>query len=221
MQRISKMILKLTTLSSTCFINGQRFKIFNMTFFEKIGATFLDMVDTIAIALVVFLLVYMVFLQPHQVNGQSMVPNFQNEQYLLTDKISYDFREPERGEVVVFHAPVQANCVEGTGCDFIKRIVGLPGETVEVKSNAIWINGQQLEENYIPKEYDILPGAATINKAVVLGPNEYFVAGDNRPYSSDSRVWGAVKKDEIIGLVFFRYWPPQDAGMIGKAEYQF
>lgn len=190
-----------------------------MNLLQKIGATFLDMIDTMAIALSIFLVVYLFFLQPHQVNGQSMVPNFQNAEYLLTDKITYKFREPERGEVVVFHAPPKANCVEGTGCDFIKRVLGLPGETVEVRDNAIWINGQKLEEDYVPADFVILPGAATANRVLTLGPSEYFVVGDNRPYSSDSRVWGAITKDEIVGRVFFRYWPPKAMGVITKADY--
>src|SRR3989304_9507849 len=101
--------------------------------FRAIGEFFLDTIETVVIALSIFLVVYLFFMQPHQVNGQSMVPNFQSGEYLLTDKISYKLGEPQRGDIIVFHAPPAANCAKGTGCDFIKRILGLPGETIEVK----------------------------------------------------------------------------------------
>lgn len=187
--------------------------------FQKVGSTFLDLIETMAISFSIFLVIYLFFLQPHQVNGQSMVPNFQDSEHVLTDKVSYKMRDPERGEIVVFHAPPAANCPEGTGCDFIKRIIGVPGDTIEVKENAIWINGNQLPEPYIPDDFAILPGNATKNKSITLGQNEFFVSGDNRPYSSDSRTWGPITKDEIIGRVFFRYWPPSAISTVTKASY--
>jgi len=189
------------------------------TVFQKVGSTFLDLIETMAISFSIFLVVYLFFLQPHQVNGQSMVPNFQDGEHVLTDKVSYKMRDPQRGEVVVFHAPPDAHCPEGTGCDFIKRILGIPGDTVEVKENAIWVNGNKLPESYIPSDFPILPGNATKGQGVYLGPNEFFVSGDNRPYSSDSRTWGAITKDEIIGRVFFRYWPLSVISVIPKADY--
>ena len=112
---------------------------------HKIGELFLDFMETIVIALSIFLVVYLFFMQPHQVNGQSMVPNFQSGEYVLTDKISYKLRDPQRGEVIVFHAPPAANCPEGTGCDFIKRVIGLPGDTVEVKNDQVKVNGHILK----------------------------------------------------------------------------
>lgn len=187
--------------------------------FEKVGATFLDLIETMAISFSIFLVVYLFFLQPHQVNGQSMVPNFQDGEHVLTDKVSYKVREPQRGEIVVFHAPPDAHCPEGTGCDFIKRILGVPGDTIEVKENAIWVNGSKLPEPYIPADFPILAGNATKGKSVYLGPDEFFVSGDNRPYSSDSRAWGAITKNDIIGRVFFRYWPPTAISAVNRAEY--
>jgi len=186
---------------------------------QKIGASFLDLIETIAISFSIFLVVYLFFLQPHQVNGQSMVPNFQSGEHILTDKITFKMRDPQRGEVVVFHAPPAANCPEGTGCDFIKRVLGVPGDTIEVKENSMWVNGQKMDETYIPDDFPIMPGNATKGKSVYLGPDEYFVSGDNRPYSSDSRAWGAITKADIIGRVFFRYWPPAVISPIGQAEY--
>ena len=187
--------------------------------FNKLGGAFLDLVETVAISLSIFLVVYLFFMQPHQVNGQSMVPNFQSGEHVLTDKVAYRMRDPERGEVLVFHAPPAANCAKGTGCDFIKRVIGVPGDTIEVKNNAIWVNGEKLPEDYIPEDFAIMAGKATKGQSVYLGDGEFFVCGDNRPYSSDSRAWGAIEKTDIIGRVFFRYWPPAAISGIKKADY--
>jgi signal peptidase I len=148
-----------------------------------------------------------------------MVPNFQSGEYVLTDKISYRIGKPERGDVVVFHAPPAANCPAGTGCDFIKRVIGKPGETIEVRDDNIYIDGEALEESYIPEEFDILPGAFTRDREIILGENEYFVSGDNRPYSSDSRAWGPIQRSDIVGKAFFRYWPANQIGIIKKVQY--
>ena len=185
------------------------------------GSAFLDLIETVVIGFTLFLVVYLFFAQPHQVNGQSMVPNFQNGEYLLTDKISYRFGDPKRGDVIVFHAPDSANCPEGTGCDFIKRVIALPGEQVEVKDNAIYVNGSKLEEDYIPDDFPIQPGAFTQGRVIELGQDEYFVSGDNRPYSSDSRAWGPLPKENIVGRAFFAYWPLSILGPIKHAEYNF
>ncbi len=186
---------------------------------HKIGSGFLDLIETIAISLSIFLVVYLFLMQPHQVNGQSMVPNFQNGEHVMTDKITYKMRDPLRGEIVVFHAPPAAGCAEGTGCDFIKRIIAIPGDTIAVKDNAIWVNGEKLPEPYIPVDFEILAGRATLNQEIYLGSTEYFVVGDNRPHSSDSRSWGAITKDDIVGRVFLRYWPPKEISLIQKADY--
>lgn len=183
------------------------------------GEFFLDIIETVVIALSIFLVIYLLLMQPHQVNGLSMVPTFQNEEYVLTDKVSYRFGEPRRGDIIVFHAPDAANCPQGTGCDFIKRIIGLPGETVEVRDNGFFINGQKLREDYIPPEFQTLPGKFSERGPYALKPGEYFVSGDNRPYSSDSRAWGPITKDEIVGKAFYRYLPINKAGFVKHAQY--
>jgi len=188
--------------------------------FNTIGSFVVDLTETLVIGLSLFLMVYLFLVQPHQVNGQSMVPNFQSGEYVLTDKLSYKMGQPKRGDVVVFHSPAAANCPTGTGCDFIKRVIGLPGETVAVKNNAIYINDQKLVESYIPQDFVISAGAYTKDgREIYLGEKEYFVSGDNRPYSSDSRAWGPIEKSDIVGKAFFVYWPIKSAGAIKPASY--
>lgn len=186
---------------------------------QSFSGFFLELIETVVIGLSIFLVVYLFFMQPHQVNGQSMVPTFQSGDYVLTDKVSYRFGEPSRGDVVVFHAPPAAQCPTGTGCDFIKRIVGLPGETVAVKDGALYINGIPLEETYLPDSFVTDAGAYTRDREVTLGSNEYFAVGDNRSHSSDSRAWGPVKASEIVGKAFFRYWPASQVGWIRHHQY--
>lgn len=127
-----------------------------------------------------------------------MEPSFHNWDYLIVDEISYRFQSPERGEVIVFKFP------DDPSQRYIKRIVGLPGETVTVQDGQVSISlgGEsiQLDENYIASDTQ-----GTIEKT--LGEQEYFVMGDNRRYSSDSRVWGALREDFIIGRVFVRVFP--------------
>jgi signal peptidase I len=187
--------------------------------FRVIGAFFLDIIETVVIALSIFLIIYLFIMQPHQVNGASMYPTYEDKEYLLTDKISYKTGEPERGDVVVFKAPPAAQCPEGTGCDFIKRIIGLPGETVEIKDGTYYINGVKLSETYLPAWMPTRPGAATANGPLRIPEGQYFVSGDNRNHSSDSRSWGPVPKELIVGKVFFRYWPPNRVGMMSRTAF--
>ena len=181
---------------------------------KVIANAFLDIIETFVVASAIFLIVYLFLMQPHQVNGSSMVPNFVDGEYLLTDKISYKVGEPSRGDIVVFKAPDTAQCPSGTGCDYIKRIIGLPGDTVEIKDNKYYVNNQLIQESYLPADFVTRPGTFTVNGPVVVPQNTYFVSGDNRSHSSDSRAWGVVPIDNIVGKVFFRYWPPNAAGLI-------
>lgn len=188
--------------------------------FTSVGSFFLDLVETVVIALSIFLVVYLLFMQPHQVNGQSMVPNFQSGEYVLTDKVSYRLRDPQQGEVIVFHAPEEADCVKGTGCDFIKRVIATPGQSVSLENSTFYVDGLPLPESYIPADFETLPGRFLKEVGqYTLGPDEYFVSGDNRPFSSDSRAWGPITKRDIVGRAFFRYWPVSAVGVIRKAEY--
>jgi signal peptidase I len=114
-----------------------------MWFLRQLWAFFLDFIETIVVSLAIFAIVYLFLFQPHQVDGRSMEPTFQNGEYILTDKVSYRFREPARGDVVVFNSP------QDERVDFIKRIIATPGDTVEVKGGYVYLNGQMMEEPYI------------------------------------------------------------------------
>ncbi len=191
-----------------------------MSGFRSIGGFFLDVVETVVITASILLVFYLLILQPHQVNGQSMVPTFQSGEFLITDKVSYKIGDPKRGEIIVFHAPEAANCPEGTGCDFIKRILAVPGDTIRLSNSTFFVNGETLNEPYIPSDFETKAGDFTRgSRTVSLGPGEYFVVGDNRPYSSDSRQWGPIQRSDIVGKALFRYWPFDVAGMIESAEY--
>jgi len=190
-----------------------------MAFFEGVGSFFIDIIETVVVALSIFLILYLFIVQPHQVNGQSMEPNFHNAEYLMTDKISYKMGLPKRGDIVVFEAPPAAECPEGTGCDFIKRVIGVPGDTVEVKDNHFYVNDVLLKEDYISDSVLTLPGPYTQTGPVTVPEGSYFVSGDNRPHSSDSRFWGPVDLKLIVGKVFLRYWPLNRIGLIRHASY--
>lgn len=186
---------------------------------QRLGSFFLDIIETVVIALSIFLVIYLFAIQPHQVSGQSMFPNFHDREYILTDKISYKFGDPVRGDVVVFHAPDAAHCPKGTGCDFIKRVLGVPGDTLEIRDHVFFLNGEPLVEPYIPPENTLNPGAFIEGRVITLGLNEYFVVGDNRPHSSDSRAWGPIGKENIVGKGFFRYWPLDRIGLLPKITF--
>lgn len=147
--------------------------------------------------------------QPFIVNGASMEPNFHDQQYLVIDELTYFFREPQRGEVVVFHYPLNPRQY------FIKRVIGLPGETVEIRadgvsvSNALHPDGFRIEEPYLPVGLEM-----RVLRRFELGEREYVVLGDNRPESSDSRAWGSLPRELITGRAVFRAWPFSQFGIL-------
>jgi signal peptidase I len=176
---------------------------------KKILNFFLETVETVVIALAVFVIVYLFLFAPHQVKGNSMYPNFHDGDYLLTDKISYRLTEPKYGEVVVFTAP------KNKEYDYIKRLIGLPNDTIEICQGRVLVNGQVLTEKYLPADFKTLPGLfAKECQNMAVGKNEYFTLGDNRSHSSDSREWGMVPRDLIIGKARLRYWPPDRWGIV-------
>lgn len=183
-----------------------------LKFFANILGVLLDFVQTIVTAFLIFIVIYLFLLQPHQVKGNSMQPNFENNEYLLTDKISYRFNSPKRGDVVIFESPTQKNY------DYIKRIIGLPNERIKLQDSKFYINDKLLDESaYLPANVITSPGEfLKSGKDVTVPDNQFFVVGDNRPHSSDSREWGFIPKESIIGKAWFRYWPPSRWGLIPR-----
>lgn len=185
-----------------------------------IGGFFLDIIETGVFALSVFVLVYVFLAQPHQVSGNSMFPTFHNGEYLLTNKLAYRTGLPHRGDVVIFRSPAGAHCPTGGACDFIKRIVGEPGDRMSLNTGGVYVNGNRLVETYLPARLET-QGDNYLNERndVILGDDEYFVMGDNRPGSSDSRAWGPIRSKAIIGKVWLRYWPFSKFGIIQEVDY--
>lgn len=184
-----------------------------MFFLRNLWLFFLDFLETIVVSLAIFAVVYIFLFQPHQVDGKSMEPNFHNAEYILTDKISYRMHTPKRGDVVVFHSP------QDERVDFIKRILGVPGDTIKIQGGYVYLNGTKLEEKYVNDPGQVLPGRfLRENMEVEVPPGQYFVMGDNRNHSSDSREWGLVTSAEIVGRAFFRYWPVSEFGIVPTAE---
>lgn len=159
----------------------------------------------IAIAIVIPIRIFIA--QPFVVSGSSMIPTFEDGQYLIIDEISYRFNEPKREDVIVFRYPNDQTKF------FIKRIIGLPNETVDIKNDKISIFNKEHPDGFLLDE-SFIKNKSNGNVRFELKDNEYFVMGDNRSQSSDSRYWGAVPKRLIIGKVFLRLLPLSEAGIL-------
>lgn len=152
-------------------------------------------------------------IQPFFVKGASMEPNFHDQEYLIVDELSYRFGEPQRGQVIVFRYP--RNPQEY----FIKRLIGLPGEQVQIKDGKVIIfndahpDGMILNESYLPSN---LETPSDNENKVAVGPDEYFVLGDNRGASKDSRSFGVVNKSFVTGKILFRGWPFKEITVFNK-----
>ncbi len=182
--------------------------------FKHLSYIFLDIIQTVVMALAVFVVVYLFVFQPNQVKGSSMVPTLEDGEYVLTDKLTYRWvRGPERGDIVVFEAP------ENEKYDFIKRIIGLPGDVITLKDGRVYVNNELLPEEYLPPTTQTASGAfLKNNQPYIIPEGGYIVMGDNRRFSSDSREWGPVPTDHLIGRAWFRYWPPGRIGVIYHGE---
>lgn len=173
---------------------------------QRFKSALREIVDTALLMLLIFIVVR-VAVHTFRIEGVSMEPNLHDGQYLIVNKLVYYFRSPQRGDIVVFHYP------RNPRRDFIKRVIGLPGEKVEIKGEHIFINDEELEEPYTVHEGNYAWGPQ------VMGPDEYFVLGDNRNSSSDSHNWGPVPRDDIIGKAWISYWPPNYWGFVPHYSY--
>jgi len=161
-----------------------------------------ETIETILWALVIALILRTFVVQAFWIPSRSMVPTLQISDRVLVAKFWYHFQEPARGQIFVFKYPVDPKR------DFVKRIIGLPGDIVEIRDGFVYINGNPLSEDYVSNRdnYSMEP--------VEIPPGHYFAMGDNRPNSADSRFWGFVPEDNIRGPVFFRYWPLDRIGVV-------
>jgi len=161
-----------------------------------------DLLETVIPAVVIALLINMFLAQATRVYGQSMEPNLHTSQRLVIEKVSYWFHGPRRGDIVVLKIPEQGSE------PLIKRVIGLPGETVAIHDGLVYIDGQPLKEPYLDRP---TPGQMP---ETVVPPLHVFVLGDNRAHSNDSRAFGPVPRRYIIGRAWLSYWPPQNIGLV-------
>jgi signal peptidase I len=164
----------------------------------------LDLLQTILLAASIFLVIYIFFFRPFQVSGESMYPTFKNKEYILTNIIAVKMNLPiNRGDVIVFKSPTDEDK------DFIKRVIGIPGDSVSIEQGFVYVNGKQVDESdYLSEDVRTYGGSFMKDgESVIVPDGNYIVMGDNRPFSSDSREWGLLKAEEIIGKSFFVYWP--------------
>jgi len=169
---------------------------------EKRENFFTELLKFAFVALCIVVPIRLFVAQPFIVSGESMVPTFQNGQYLIVDELSYHFASPKRGDVIVFRYP------RDTSQFFIKRIIGLPGETVHITDTGVTIDTKAGTSETVPDSYIVNHGNGGA-QTYTVPEGDYFVMGDNRPESSDSRVWGFLPKNDIVGRVFLRLLPLQ------------
>lgn len=148
--------------------------------------------------------------QPFIVRGASMEPNFEDREYLIVDELSYYMRPPKRGEAIIFRYPKDPSQF------FIKRIIGLPGEKIQIQKGKVMISNSAYPEGFVLDEsYLEPPGRLTRPDGThTLDAEEYFVLGDNRDFSSDSRIWGPLERKFMVGRAFFRAWPASRFGIL-------
>ncbi len=185
----------------------------------SIGGFILDFIQSIVLALAVFVLLYLFVAQPNEVKGSSMLPNFVDKEFLLTEKISYYLGEPQRGDVVIFKAPSSEPCAADE-CEYIKRIIGVPGDRVMVREGQVYLNGQLLDQTFLPNGVVTVEGEYSKEGEEEIVPSgEYLCFGDNRQHSRDGREFGPIKKELIVGKAFFKYWPISSVGLVPKVKF--
>ncbi len=174
----------------------------------------IEFIQTAVVFAAIGTAIYLFIAQPHKVSGSSMFPTLHTGDYIITNKVNYRLNDPKRGEIIVFKNPREESQ------DFIKRILGLPGDKVRVEKGHIFVNDVQLNESYLISSVITLPGSFLKEGSdEIVSKDHYIVIGDNRLASSDSREWGFISREEIIGQAFFRYWPLISIGLIKSAQY--
>jgi len=192
-------------------------------------SSFIELVTIVGLALGLFVLIQGFLVKPFRIPSESMVPTLAVGQRVLVDRLSFRFGEPERGDVVVFKPPLGADedrcgvshpedspCPRPTdrrsNTNFIKRVVGLPGDRLSVREGRVYINDRRLDEPYIRPDDQC--SICNQPREIEIPRGHYFMMGDNRGESADSREWGPVPKDWLIGQAFATYWPPGKVGTL-------
>ncbi len=177
-------------------------------------APFWEILKVVAIVFISAIVIRGFVAQPFIVEGSSMEPDFHNGEYLLIEKMSYHLRPPSRGDVIVFKYPNNPNV------NYIKRIIGLPGETVRVFESQVFVNGKRLVEDYLtPGERTVVSQSPETPYEITLSGDQFFVMGDNRTHSSDSREWGPLGRDFIIGKSALVLYPRQNFSAVASPSY--
>jgi signal peptidase I len=171
-----------------------------------------EVIKIVVLALLIVIPIRYFIFQPFIIKGNSMEPNFHQGDYLIVDEITYRFKEPQRGDVIVFNYP------QDTSQRFIKRIIGLPGETITMDGGKITIS-KGIEEKILDESAYLPKQNSFDNISLPLSADEYFVLGDNRFASFDSRKWGSLSRDYIVGRVILRTWLPAAMAYIPTPSY--
>lgn len=166
-----------------------------------------ELVETLLFTLLIYVLVRTFLFENYRVVGSSMLPTLEDGQFLVVNKLAYRLHPPQRGDIIVFRDP------QSTNRKLIKRIIGLPGETIDIKEGQVLVNSTPLDEPYIADPGNYSRGPTPIPEG------EYFVLGDNRNNSSDSHIWGDLARDRIVGKAWLTYWPPSLWGLIVHETY--
>lgn len=175
---------------------------------ERSTNSLLEIVQFALIALIIVLPVRWFIAQPFIVSGASMEDTFHSGEYLIVDQLTYHFEEPEAGDVIVFRYPRNPSTF------FIKRIIGVPGDTIAIEGNEVTITSEAYPDGYVLEEAYINTMSPNTFLTETLGEREYFVMGDNRDQSSDSRVWGVLQRENIIGRAYLRLFPLNEVGIM-------
>jgi signal peptidase I len=182
---------------------------------RPLGCLF-EIVETLVLTLIIFFVIQTFVAQPYRVEQQSMERTLEPDQYVLVDKLTPRIDDYSRGDIVVFEPP-EAWVQGGPKTPFIKRVIGVAGETIEIKDGAVFVDGTRLEEPYT---YDLQPTTANDEPAIWVVPeDELFVMGDHRAASADSRAFGPIERSTVIGRAWLRYWPISTLGVLPTPEY--
>ncbi len=177
---------------------------------KVLGSAFREIITFVVLAIVIVIPIRLFVAQPFVVEGDSMHPTFESGDYLIVDQLSYRLADPKRGDVVVFRYPNNPSVF------YIKRIIGLPGETVHIDRGATTITKTDGTEITLDESY-VVAEDATYTRELPLGPDQFFVMGDNRPRSSDSRTWGALPREDLMGRAYIRLLPAGSFGVLPGA----